>query len=55
MGLGFIAERTGIILDVDFEQVARRVIELSGGKERLSREIQAKLEQVNEKWNRDHR
>jgi hypothetical protein len=43
----------GVPLDSKFENVAMRVIELSGGKEQLNREMQGKLDVLNDKWNQD--
>ncbi|ABZ76736.1 hypothetical protein Shal_2177 [Shewanella halifaxensis HAW-EB4] len=40
-------------MNIDHEQVAKRVIELSGGKDKLNREMDGKLEKITEKWNQD--
>jgi hypothetical protein len=40
-------------LNIDHELVARRVIELSGGKDKLNEEMDSKLVKINEKWNKD--
>ena len=40
-------------MEFDHESIAKRVIELSGGKEKLNEEMDQKLARVNEKWNQD--
>jgi hypothetical protein len=40
-------------LNIDHELLARRVIELSGGKDKLNEEMDSKLAKINEKWNQD--
>lgn len=40
-------------MNIDHEKVAKRVIELSGGKEQLIEESKRKLKMVNDKWNQD--
>lgn len=40
-------------MNIDHELVARRVIELSGGKDKLNEEMDSKLAKINEKWNQD--
>lgn len=44
---------SGGSLNIDHEQVAKRVIELSGGKDKLNEEMDSKLAKINEKWNQD--
>jgi hypothetical protein len=44
---------SGENLNIDHELVARRVIELSGGKDKLNKEMDSKLAKFNEKWNQD--
>jgi hypothetical protein len=44
---------SGENLNIDHELVARRVIELSGGKDKLNEEMDSKLVKINEKWNKD--
>ncbi|MDO3385352.1 hypothetical protein QWI17_05800 [Gilvimarinus sp. SDUM040013] len=40
-------------MEFDHESIAKRVVELSGGKEKLNEEMDQKLARVNEKWNQD--
>lgn len=40
-------------MSINHEYVAKRVIELSGGKDKLNKEMDAKLAKINEKWNQD--
>ncbi|NOI28031.1 hypothetical protein [Vibrio coralliilyticus] len=40
-------------MSIDHEQVAKRVIELSGGKDSLNEEINSNLAKINEKWDQD--
>jgi hypothetical protein len=40
-------------LNIYYEQVAKRVIELSGGKGKLNEEMDSKLNKINERWNQD--
>ena len=40
-------------MNIDHQYVAKRVIELSGGKEKLNDEMDSKLARINEKWNQD--
>ncbi|MEM5534634.1 hypothetical protein [Pseudoalteromonas arctica] len=40
-------------MNIDHEYVAKRVIELSGGKDKLNEEMDSKLARINEKWNQD--
>ncbi|MBT1443414.1 hypothetical protein KJI95_02605 [Shewanella sp. JM162201] len=40
-------------MNIDHEQVVKRVIELSGGKDKLNEEMDSKLAKINEKWNQD--
>lgn len=40
-------------MNIDHEYVAKRVIELSGGKDKLNEEMNSKLARINEKWNQD--
>ena len=40
-------------MNIDHEYVAKRVIELSGGKDKFNEEMDSKLARINEKWNQD--
>lgn len=40
-------------MEIDHEQVAKRLIELSGGKDKLNEELESKLVKINEKWDQD--
>jgi hypothetical protein len=40
-------------LNIYYEQVAKRVIELSGGKGKLNEEMDSKLNKINQRWNQD--
>lgn len=43
----------GGYMELDHKFIAKRVIELSGGKEKLNAEMDKKLAQINDKWNQD--
>lgn len=43
----------GEYLELDHERVAKRVIELSGGREKLIEETQRNLSRLTDKWNQD--
>lgn len=40
-------------MDIDHTEIARRVIELSGGKQKLNHEMDQKLARINDKWDQD--
>ncbi|MDD1626737.1 MAG: hypothetical protein LUQ26_04570 [Methylococcaceae bacterium] len=40
-------------MSTKYEKVAKRVIDLSGGKDKLNEEMDRKLNSINEKWNQD--
>lgn len=40
-------------MNIDYEHVTKRVIELSGGKDKLNNEMDEKLAKINEKWNQN--
>ena len=40
-------------MDIDHGEIAKRVIELSGGKQKLNDEMDQKLALINDKWNQD--
>lgn len=40
-------------MNIDYKYIAKRVIELSGGEDKLNQEVDLKLAKINEKWNRD--
>jgi len=40
-------------MNIDYTQVAKRFIELSGGKDKLNEEMDSKLSAINQKWNQD--
>ena len=40
-------------MDIDHNEIAKRVIELSGGKQKLNEKMDQKLAQINDKWNQD--
>ncbi|MCH8263078.1 MAG: hypothetical protein IIA77_08570 [Proteobacteria bacterium] len=40
-------------MNIDHEKIAKRVIELSGGKDKFNEEMDRKLTLINEKWDQD--
>ena len=40
-------------MSIDHEKVVKRIIELSGGTEKLHYEMDYKLAKINEKWNQN--
>ncbi|MNF57766.1 hypothetical protein D3C76_529900 [compost metagenome] len=40
-------------MDIDHQKVARRVIDLSGGKDKLIEEMDSELAKINQKWAQD--
>ncbi|WP_284893594.1 hypothetical protein U0O11_16640 [Cobetia sp. D5] len=40
-------------MDIDHTEIAKRVIELSGGTQKLNDEMDQKLARINDKWNQD--